>query len=73
MTYYRRKYSRRVIDEYNSRLDSGYYDDYKRSRKLERIEVAPLPVYQPPLLADTITIDRGNELVNKWVTQPSNQ
>ena len=73
MTYYRRKYSRRVIDEYNARLDSGYYDDYKRSRKLERIEVAPLPVYQPPLVEDTVSADRGNELVNKYNLNPGGQ
>lgn len=73
MTYYRRKYSRQVIDEYNKRLDAGYYSDYQRSRKLDKIEVAPLPVYKPPLVEDTITEDRGNELVNKWLTQPSNQ
>tara|TARA_B100000497_G_scaffold105472_1_gene121757 strand:- start:1221 stop:2801 length:1581 start_codon:yes stop_codon:yes gene_type:complete len=66
MTYYRRKYSRRVIDEYNSRLDSGYYDDYKRSRKLERIEVAPLPVYQPPQVENTVSADRATELNNKY-------
>jgi len=66
MTYYRRKYSRQVIDEYNKRLDAGYYSDYQRSRKLEKINIKPLPVYQPPLVENTVSAERGNELVNKY-------
>lgn len=66
MTYYRRKYSRQVIDEYNKRLDNGYYADYQRSRKLEKIEVEPLPEYQPPLVENTVSTNRANELVNKY-------
>ena len=74
MTYYRRKYSRMVLDDFNEKLDGGYFDNYQKyGKKLNRAVYEPLPVYQPPLLADTITIDRGNELVDKWVTQPSNQ
>jgi len=67
MTYYRRKYSRQVIDEYNERLDNGYYADYQRSRKLNRIEVNPLPVYKTPKVEDTLTIDRVNELGSKYL------
>ena len=66
MTYYRRKYSRRVIEEYNARLDAGYYEDYNRTRKLKRIEVEPLPEYQPPLVENTVSSNRANELVNKY-------
>jgi|21_taG_2_1085346.scaffolds.fasta_scaffold01053_9 hypothetical protein len=73
MTYYRRKYSRRVIEEYNSRLDAGYYEDYNRTRKLNRIEVEPLPVYQPPLVENTVSAERGNELVNKYNLNPGGQ
>ena len=66
MTYYRRKYSRQVIDEYNTRLDKGYYSDYQRSRKLDKIDIKPLPEYQPPLVENTVSTNRANELVNKY-------
>jgi len=75
MTYYRRKYSRQVLEEYNERLGAGYYDNYQTysQRKLEAVEVTALDPYAPPLLADTLTIDRANELKNKYLNQQSNQ
>jgi hypothetical protein len=74
MTYYRRKYSRQVLEEYNERLGNGYYDNYQKyGRKLSPVEVTALEPYAPPLLADTISIDRANELLLKYPTQQSNQ
>jgi len=75
MTYYRRKYSRQVLEEYNERLGNGYYDNYQTysQRKLEAVEVTALDPYAPPLLADTISTDRASELVNKYLNQQSNQ
>ena len=66
MTMYRRKYSRMVIEAYNKALKDGYYDDYQRSRKLKHIEVSPLKVYAPPAVANIISVDRANELADKY-------
>ena len=75
MTYYRRKYSRQVLDDYNEKLGNGYYDNYQTysKRTLKAVPVTALTPYAPPLLADTISIDRANELLLKYPTQQSNQ
>tara|TARA_R110000782_G_scaffold91704_2_gene174995 strand:- start:464 stop:2050 length:1587 start_codon:yes stop_codon:yes gene_type:complete len=75
MTYYRRKYSRQVLDDYNEKLGNGYYDNYQLYSKktLKAVPVTALTPYAPPLLADTISIDRANELLLKYPTQQSNQ
>ena len=74
MTYYRRKYSRMVLDDYNAKFDGGYFDNYQKfGKKLTRAEYEPLPVYTPPLLEDTLSIDRANELLLKYPNQTSNQ
>jgi len=74
MTYYRRKYSRMVLDDFNTKLDGGYFDNYQKyGKKLKRAVYEPLAVYTPPLLEDTISIDRANELLLKYPTQRTNQ
>ena len=55
MTLYRRKYSRLVIEEYNKRLNDGYYANYESSRALNPIEVTALEPYQPMALDEIIT------------------
>ena len=67
MTLYRRKYSRKVIEDYNARLKDGYYDLYqKHARKLKHIDVSPLEVWKPPAVENIISVDRANELVDKY-------
>ena len=67
MTLYRRKYSRMVIEDYNARLEDGYYALYtKHARPLSHIDVEPLPAWQPPAVVDTLDVDRSKELANKY-------
>lgn len=66
MTLYRRKYSRMVIEAYNKALKDGYYDDYQRSRKLKHIDVKPLEAWKPPEVENILSVERANELADKY-------
>ena len=67
MTTIRRKYYATVIQDYNNRVNDGYYNYYnKHIRKTPTYKIPEMPQIVVPQVADTVSIERGNELVNKY-------
>jgi len=67
MTTIRRKYYATVIQDYNNRVNDGYYAYYnKHIRKTPIYEIPEIPQVVVPQVANTVSIDRATELSNKY-------
>ena len=63
MTLYRRKYAQLIIEEFNKRVQGGYYKNYEENaRKLELYEVPPMPETSIKSVEQIITPARADIL-----------
>jgi len=63
MTLYRRKYAEAIINEYNKRVESGYFANYQENaRKLELYTIPDMPQVQIKTVDQIITPERADIL-----------
>ena len=67
MTEIRRNYFASVINDYNTKVNEGYYNYYnKHIRKTPIYEIPEMPQVVVPQVANTVSIDRATELSKKY-------
>ena len=67
MTEIRRNYFASVINDYNTKVNEGYYNYYnKHIRKTPIYEIPEMPQVVVPQVANTVSIDRATELADKY-------